>query len=335
MPEKTCLIIIDALRYDHYHLLENILELGWVEQDNHFANAPMTEPSLFSILTGKYPQEHGVVAQAMQISGRFRKISNSFAMSPMLALNNFIESLQCGKWIEHLPKVEKIRNYDFVLLHLMDVHDYIYDDYAENARKKLQSHGVKIKDSNPGMKNQYLSKEEWHELYASTVVKLDELLFPYIEELWDKFRIIITADHGEHIKERIGGHAKLRLETLHVPLLMSFGEKVKGITEHIDLLKGLKSKDVSFAGTRHWAKQESVTNGRHMVVKDYDRGYGYFVDDSTCEPDETHKFLQKRLDEFSKNFEVNHVAMGRPWVERLKRDADVAMLKKWLEGWSV
>jgi len=328
---RLALIIIDALRYDHFKLMENTLSLGLETFDNHFSQSVLTEPSLTSILTGKYPQEHGIVAQALgrEIPGVYFK--NSFCMSPMSMLQSAFDRYVAGKYIEDAPPPESLRQYDFIVLHFMNVHDMTYDKYCPDVGWKLEKHGIKLHAPNPGDKNMVLDEDERRRLYHSTVLVLDEKLSKYLGELSRYFKLIITADHGENLTH--GGHSKLRLETLHVPLASNCLEKVRGITEHVDLLRGLRPKKYSFAGQRHWARQESVTDGRNLVILDHDRGFGYFTDDKPCKPSKTHLRLRDILVEFSNSFKPNHVKTGRPRVEELRRDADIATLKRWLRGW--
>lgn len=93
----------------------------------------------------------------------------------------------------------------FLYLHLMDIHEFLYDE--ESAK-----FGGKHSD-----------------MYDSSILWTDgtlDVLFEYLAEfgLAENTLVVITSDHGEAFRERgIEGHARaVYRETTEVPLLMSF-----------------------------------------------------------------------------------------------------------------
>lgn len=335
-----CIIVIDALRYEDSKLMRSIRELGLKEIKNHYSQCCLTEPSLVTILTGKYPQEHGVVAQAQGVTPDLPYFENSIAISPAGIIRKAFTRYVSGKYLDDVPSVNYLEKFDFVFIHLMEVHDMVYDDYAEDVGKKLKNMGIKLKAPNPSQKNEVLNDDERLRLYRSTVMVLDEKLKPIVEYFLHKeWEVIITADHGEEYE---GGHGRLIEETLHVPLLIAnIDVKISDyeLTEHVDLLHGLKPKKYVFACQKHWGKQESISNGKYRVTIDYDRGVMYYVNingrDVLCEKSSIHEVLEQELIKFSQSFKNNPIKIGKCRVEELKKDADTHFLKRWLREWKV
>ncbi len=290
-------------------------------------------------MTGKYPQEHGIVAQAMVENPRIViKYKNSICFSPSGKIGIFFEKYIQKKWIDEImPYTSIINKSSFALIHLMDLHDLIYDDYAEEVSKKLIEKRVKIKAPNPSEKNKYLSNDEWWQLYESTARVLDEKIAVLLNEIHkEDTTIILTSDHGEHVG---GEHAMLVEETLHVPLIIDDGEKrkIRNITEHKDLLFGLKEKEYFIAAQKHWLKQEVAGDKTHKVYvtynhrakRKYTRIFG--LKEKDVEPDERHVYLLRRLIEYSESFD-NPIKHGIPYYLKLKFEPNITFLKKWLKG---
>lgn len=93
----------------------------------------------------------------------------------------------------------------FLYLHLMDIHEYLYD------------------------KNSALFGGTHSDMYDNSIRWTDgtlNILFAYLEEfgLAEKTLVVVTADHGEAFRERgLEGHAReVYRETTEIPLFMSF-----------------------------------------------------------------------------------------------------------------
>lgn len=112
----------------------------------------------------------------------------------------------------------------FLYLHLMDLHEYIYD--AESAR----------------------FGSTYSDVYDNSILWTDrtlEILFEYLDDLglMDKTLIVLGSDHGEAFGEHgVEGHARrVYRETTEVPWLMSFpfrleqGISVRQRTRNIDI----------------------------------------------------------------------------------------------------
>ena len=112
----------------------------------------------------------------------------------------------------------------FLYLHMMDVHEYMYDD--ESA----------------------LFGGEYSDVYDNSIRRVDSLLEFLLQYLVDagldrKTLVIIGSDHGEAFRERgIEGHARrVFRETTEVPLYMGFpfrlepGIVVRGRTRNVDV----------------------------------------------------------------------------------------------------
>jgi arylsulfatase A-like enzyme len=103
--------------------------------------------------------------------------------------------------------VEFLRNVGdkrfFLYLHMMDVHQYVYDDSAQfgSAFSDIYDNSIRWVDSNVG----------------TIVAALQR------EDLMEKTMIVIASDHGEAFEEHgVEGHAQnLYTETTHVPLIIT------------------------------------------------------------------------------------------------------------------
>lgn len=111
----------------------------------------------------------------------------------------------------------------FLYLHMMDVHQYVYDDSAD--------FGVSFSDI-------YDNSIRWVDSNVGTVVATLQQ-----EKLMENTIIVITSDHGEAFHEHgIEGHAKdLHVETTHVPFIITLpfrleeGIVVESPVENVDV----------------------------------------------------------------------------------------------------
>jgi len=112
----------------------------------------------------------------------------------------------------------------FLYLHLMDVHEYLYDEDSA------------------------LFGTAFSDVYDNSIRRMDRVVERLYEVLMrrgllENTVIVIASDHGEAFSERgYEGHARfVYKETTHVPLLMSFPFRLKGgtvvedVTRNIDL----------------------------------------------------------------------------------------------------
>lgn len=344
--ERVVLIIIDSLRFDTFYkcmketrkLLNSATQFLF-----HHSHSCITEPSIISILTGRYPQEHGVLSQPLD-EPKYRFIfKDSLCFTSSTKVADYFEMKFVGKkWIEEIEQYEVlIHGFKFILIHIMNLHDLTYDDLAPNASKKLKEKNIPIKAPNPREKIKVLSFDEWKELYESTATMLDEKLSEFLNSIHDeKTLTILTADHGE---QSGGEHMMLFEETLHVPLLIDDGEKriIKNITEHKDLLYGLREKEYFIAAQKHWIKQEVIGSKTHKVYVTYNhrpkrrfvRIYG--LREEASEPDDEHINLLNKLIEFSNSIKDNPVKYGIPRYIEFEINPDLERLKKWLKGFGL
>jgi len=236
---KTCLIVIDSLRYDHTPRLPGF----WLYKCRALANN--TEPSLTTILTGLPPNEHGVrhtgdVGNEEKLRRILKPIANSFIASPAIIFHPFFTYSTTAKYseevfIEARKYVDKV---NYMLLHLMDVHDYRDVNYGVRYYKGFEriKEGVlkwRAPSGLPRTQETLIQTTKDAGLLKAKYKGAVARVFEQIEEFCSLIRdwkIIITADHGEDLT--FFHHDGL--DVYDVPLLTNFKLEEKVYT-HLDV----------------------------------------------------------------------------------------------------
>ena len=223
---KTCLIIVDSLRYDHTPKIEGFYLYKCISLANN------TESSITTILTGVTPDEHGIrrtgdPKNEEKLKNVLKPIPNSFIASPAVIFHPYFTYSTSAKYSEEV--FLEARNYlecDFMLLHLMDVHDYRdinrglkyykgYESMSEEALKWVAPSGLPRTQEIliQTTKDAGLLKAK----YKGAVERVFEQIAEFVR-LLTGWRVIITGDHGEDLTyfHHDG------LDVYEVPLMTSF-----------------------------------------------------------------------------------------------------------------
>jgi len=254
-PKNVIILAIDTLRADHTTLLQdegvvgrdytpnlrNLARRG-VVFESAISQAPWTMPSFASVLTGKYPDEHGAVSIAgylraaqLTVAEVLREagyqtaaiVSHTYVDSEHgfdQGFTSFNEDNALGHDAitstaltdEAMRFLENGRNKDnfFLFLHYFDPHN-VYHDHAEYNFADEYAGWLKkermLRDINQLRKFRHLLNAEdlkylddlYSEEISHTDVQIGRLL-AYLEEnnLSDDTAIIIVTDHGEEFMER-------------------------------------------------------------------------------------------------------------------------------------
>jgi arylsulfatase A-like enzyme len=266
-PYNVLLIGIDTLRYDHTSiagdgasrlgLSPNLAALGarGTVFTRALSQAPWTLASFSSILTGKYPPQHGAISQLGKLRPReltlgeifheagYRTcalVTGHYMMSDSGVPQGFERVLQkrtgrddiTSDWvtdraidfIQHDPD----RPF-FVLAHYYDPH-YRYQDHrdfhlADGYRGWLRDGEVRWREQRHLMRPHEI--QFMRDVYAEEVQYTDRA----IGRLLDRLRrsgldrdtvILVVADHGEELLEHgwVGHLGSMHQEVLHVPMIL-------------------------------------------------------------------------------------------------------------------
>ena len=211
---KTCLIVIDAMRYD---------QTPWyaLPQGLHgyrcHTLADTTEPSLTTILSGLPPWEHGIEITGQKGAERLlRRVKNrllpaqystSFIASPAVLLHpHFTHSITLNRMEEIRKAAVKYEDkVEFMLLHCMDVHDLAVD-MKEVLRyyKGFEPipEWVKSWSTPAGLKRPYQETFDRGDAgllkacYKAAVMRVFKEIVELVNYL-KGWKIVITGDHGE------------------------------------------------------------------------------------------------------------------------------------------
>lgn len=254
-PKNVIVIGIDTLRADHTSLLQRdaasgrdytpnlrkLAERGMVFE-TAISQAPWTMPSFASVLTGKYPDEHG----ATSISGYLRSapltvaevLRESGYRTGGIVSHTYVDSLHgfdqgCDSFnednalgheavtsvavtdraLQFLGANAGPENF-FLFLHYFDPHN-VYQDHAEYDFADGYSGWLKgdpsVRDINQLRKFRNLlgpaDLKYLDDLYAEEIVYTDAQigrLVAYLDQanLSDNTAIIVVTDHGEEFMER-------------------------------------------------------------------------------------------------------------------------------------
>ena len=211
---KTCLIIVDALRYDQ--VPHDLLPPGFAVRRCK-ALSDTTEPSLATILSGLPPEEHGILQTGQRDAcEKLKKLDfipkhfdKSFIASPAMILFPHFTYSTCAKYSEEV--FVEARRYtesvDFMLLHLMDCHDmrptpgralkfyHGFEPVPEHVLKWKPRSGL----SRPFEDDlRYTKDAGWLKAkYRASVAGVFESMNIFLRSVIPGWKVVITADHGE------------------------------------------------------------------------------------------------------------------------------------------
>ena len=225
-------------------LLDRLAATG-VRFDRNLAQSSWTKCSMASMWTGLYPQRSGVTrsehvvspeaslpAEIFQDAGyRTAAIYRNGWVAPNFGFSQGFEIYHKPKPRPLLPEEKRanptlrvessdlsaveeaiafLRAYReerfFLYLHLMDVHEYVYDEYTA------------------------VFGNTYSDVYDQAILRLNHVLERLIQHLWEdgdltsRTLIIVSSDHGEAFRERgFEGHARnIYPEVTEVPWIMAF-----------------------------------------------------------------------------------------------------------------
>jgi choline-sulfatase len=266
-PDNIVLISLDTVRRDHLSTygyerattprLDSLASEGILFMDA-FSQATNTAPSHASMLTGLYPQAHGVVANADPLdrygattmaeilgSNGFRTagfVSGYTMESKISGLDRgfeiyddeFDEASRDGRltleraleWLTDIPPDERF----FLFFHLFDAHGP-YQPSAEYAELfKSENPGPSLKriaryqlynDEN-GQRVSHLNR--YVDRYDAQIRYLNDLVATLLENLdLSNTIVIVAADHGETLGERrhaMDHGGQVHDEQIRIPLLL-------------------------------------------------------------------------------------------------------------------
>ncbi len=269
VPSNVILISIDTLRADHLGsygyaratspFLDSLAEDG-VRFENSFVQLPGTLPSHMSMLTGLYPEEHGVmpptgvlspsipmIQEILQQQGfrtagfteggyadggyGFARGFDRFSDESNKMYNSVVDTLDRG--LAFLESIEKEDRY-FLFLHTYAVHDPYFPPppyktmfWDRPAPTQVEPTGPNlVKFNRVGAPVPADVTNYYKALYDASIRYLDDQLrdfFASAEDIGvlDDTVVIITSDHGEEFQEHGRFvHEQLYREHLHVPLIV-------------------------------------------------------------------------------------------------------------------
>lgn len=239
-----------------------------------YATAPWTQPSLASVMTGRWPWQHGVtrlldplptkeftLAEALRANGwRTSGVMSNFvatgAMSYGQGFERWDETLATGhEAITSDAVVERtLLNLDanasaqFHFLYLFDPH-WLYqpsDAHRELAITRYHELGVLREELNTLTATE---RAELERVYSDDVERVDRAIGHLCAELkrrglWDSSSIVLFADHGEYLGETtwdgaawVGHTVDLSDTLMRVPLWVHGPHVTPGVvTEPVSLI---------------------------------------------------------------------------------------------------
>ncbi len=235
--------IIDSLRFDYAKYLELDLRLY-----SCYANSNTTEASVSTIVTGKHPFEHEVIATGQ----RGDELSNISLKSTLyvgavgrLEKIKGLTRVHQHYLFENLDKIQKwINEYKYIFIHLMEVHDYLY-----KPETKVEWHrGAKIVEEVVKVEHPSWTRtcEKWiysvgndfvKECYKYTVERVGEIINKVLEKIdLDKVTVIVTSDHGEWLGENgLWFRHSIGLDDIMVKVPLLTNLEIDGRIQHIHI----------------------------------------------------------------------------------------------------
>ncbi len=269
---NVLMIVLDALRFDHLGVygydrpvspfIDQLVNESTVFE-SAWSNAPWTKPSMGTLFTGLYPEQHGALywngeldPNRLLLAELFREYNYStmaIQTNPALkkeygfaqgfeAYNEIIEENGAKVVNLFIEWLQKQRKPFFSYLHFMDTHvpygsaerfsKVVKGKGAEDlSRARYTTQDVRIM-TKLGLKIE--NKQGLVELYDESIRNVDGYISQIINELLkrnllEKTIIVIMADHGEEFWEHGGfahGHS-LYNEVLRVPLIVRYPRKLQ------------------------------------------------------------------------------------------------------------
>lgn len=265
---SVILVSIDTLRADHLGLygyeretspfLDRLAERG-VVFERAFSPVAWTLPAHMTMLTGLYPEQHGVLAGDLALAPEVPLLAERFARAgyrtvglyqptwvhPRHGFDRGFEVFrahanaeQAGAHLfEELARIP-VEQPLFLFVHLFDVHSDPADSctlystpepyrelFVPGAAERLA--GVTYVGLKDGKKIEPARRADMIALYDEGIRHVDAALGEWFARLEDEGRlanalVAVTADHGESLGQRgpLGGHGGLHQEGIHVPLIL-------------------------------------------------------------------------------------------------------------------
>lgn len=299
------LIIIDALRYDvatDPKIMPNLNEKMNVQPIHVVAN--QTEPSIASMLTGKYPHQHGYTSLGQldgeEIIQKYGKIYPSYHMySPSDQFKSMMGSFQRIAFdFKDMPDpychdVPTKPDRDEII-HIMDVHDYYHSDQHQwmdfyNGYEPLveeEDYMLYSLHKAPGWKPLWMmhtptdNAGKLKAIYKNSAHQVDKWIG---ELLRTGEKIIVTADHGEGFGEKGVAFRHMDVYDFMVKVVLATNFDVpKGkLLDHTDIYRLLNNVDIpdrkyTYCLENTWQTRYRITNkignyciknGKHMIYK--------------------------------------------------------------------
>ncbi len=268
-PTNAILISIDTLRPDHLGCygydrptspsLDRLASEG-VLFENISSTAPWTLPAHASILTGRYPNRHGVTFYDTRLSDdiptlaehlggngfKTAAIVNSYDLSQRYGLARGFEHFEYVRELTRSAKPSGVENRAlgwiakqthepfFLFVHYYDVHsDYVSEPHYERQfvrteERVANGETVQLRRFCEGkLKLSEHDAEHLRDLYDAGIRQLDEGIDRLVEALrsrglLDTTLIVITSDHGEEFLEHGSVlHGRTQFdEVIRVPLIV-------------------------------------------------------------------------------------------------------------------
>jgi len=263
---KVCLIVVDSLRFDVAYRLANIvMDVAWnFKFYECWSLANTTEPSLATLLTGLRPEEHGIVRTGMPNAEKLldrvrgRLLTNYFKCSliasPAVIFHKYFTYSYVAKYVEEIVLIAKnyIDKCDFMLLHIMDVHDLIDRGWGVKwyfGYEPIPKHVLEWKPPS-GLPRPYetefrvgdagLLKAKYYGAVERVFTTLRDLLTQLVSK---DYTILLTSDHGESFNfwHHDGVYEE---DVFKVPLITNV-EFSKAKVNHLDIYKKIVELAVS------------------------------------------------------------------------------------------
>ncbi len=245
---------------------------------NFFAHSPYTLASTGTLLTSKYPHQHGLTRTAAVLRpdlGSLPGILSGHAVESYLISDHtflvsdewglardFSEVIKKGSYrnsldevvdaVSALYKEANDENRKFVYLHLIPPHRP-YDPPEE--LKIFDSPGNEIDLTGPFLddieKGNYTPSQKELEyiagMYDANVLYADTLVKEIVEflegrGLWDKTIFIVTSDHGESVRMehgKLGHNTTLFDEMIHIPFVVRLPDHLELQNKTIESVSGI------------------------------------------------------------------------------------------------
>ncbi len=275
---SVILVSIDTLRADHLGLYGYERDTSpfldrWAQRsivfERAFTPAAWTLSAHMSMLTGLYPEQHGVIEGDLALAPEVPLLAEHLLRAGYRTIGLYQptwvhprhgfergfeifrpheDAEQAGQHLlEELARVPSERPF-FLFVHLFDVHSDPADRgtlysapepfrelYVPGAAERLE--GVTFLGLKGGQKLASELKTDMIALYDEGIRHVDALLGQWFERLEQQGHltdtlVIVTSDHGESLGQRgpLGGHGGVRQEGVHVPLLVRLPDDARAGT---------------------------------------------------------------------------------------------------------